>query len=55
MLMITGGAVGIITYNVWLFGTKHWDMGKCGSMNLRWGQTKQLGLRMMTQKPGVKT
>lgn len=28
MLIITGGAVGIITYNVWLFGTKHWDIGK---------------------------
>lgn len=28
MLMITGGAVGIIMYNVRLFGTKHWDIGE---------------------------
>lgn len=37
MLMITGGAVGIIMYNVWLFGTKHWDMGKIRDYEFKMG------------------
>lgn len=37
MLMITGGAVGIIMYNVWLFGTKHRDTGKMRSYEFEMG------------------
>lgn len=37
MLMITGGAVGIIMCNVWLFGTKHWDMGKIQQYEFKTG------------------
>lgn len=52
MLMITGAAVGIIMCNVWVFGTKHWDIGKILEYESRMGQTRQLGLRMMTQEGG---
>lgn len=55
MLMITGGALGIIMYNVWLFGTQHGDVGKIhGTVNSKWGRAKQLGLKMMTQEWGIK-
>lgn len=35
MLMMAGGAVGIIMCYVQLSGRKHWDKGKYGAMNLK--------------------
>lgn len=45
MLMITGGAVGIIMYNVWLFGTKHWDVEEMQGYEFKMGADLTAGFK----------
>lgn len=45
MLMITGGAVGIIMYNVWLFGTKHWDVEEMRGYEFKMGADLTAGFK----------
>lgn len=52
MLMIASDALVTIMYDVQWSGRKPWYKGKCGDMNFRGVQTKQLGLRVMTWELG---
>lgn len=54
MLMITGGAVGIITCNVKLFGTKQWDMGKMCSYEFKMGTDLLAGFKKDDTRMGAK-